>query len=127
LRSAVELRAVLEGAEAARVRRILSVHDFYRTPSDIELKSLFKMARALSPDVFKIVTRTDTEEEMERLIRFFADHKKRIPLAVMGTGAMGRDVRIELARRGSALNYAHLGTHQVDGQLSLTELRRIIR
>ncbi|MGZ4966878.1 MAG: type I 3-dehydroquinate dehydratase [Chthoniobacterales bacterium] len=127
LRSAVELRAVLEEAEAQRVHRIISVHDFYHTPSDAELKSLFKAACALAPDIFKIVTRTDSEEDMQRLIRFFSQNKKRMAISAMGTGAMGKQSRIELARLGSALNYAHLGTHQVDGQLSLTELRRIIR
>ena len=127
LRAAAELRAVLEAAEARRVQRIISIHDFYRTPNESELKTLFKSAHALRPDIFKIVTRTDTEEDMDRLIRFFTENKKRMSISAMGTGTKGRDTRIELARRGSALNYAHLGTHQVDGQLSLAELRRLIR
>ncbi len=127
LRAAAELRAVLEEAETKRVHRIISVHDFYHTPGAAELKALFKTAAALKPDIFKIVTRTDTKEEMERLIHFFTENKKRLSISAMGTGAMGRETRIELARRGSALNYVHLGTHQVDGQLSLTEFRRIGR
>jgi len=127
LRSAAELRAVLEAAEAQRVQRIISVHDFYRTPNESELKALFKSARALTPDIFKIVTRMDSEDDMDRLVRLFTENKKRMSTSAMGTGPMGRESRIELARRGSALNYVHLGTHQVDGQLSLAELRRIIR
>ncbi len=127
LRAAAELRPVLEMAAAHRVRRIISVHDFYRTPNESELKTLFKSAKALHPDIFKIVTRTDQEEDAARLLRFFEANKKRLPISAMGTGAIGREIRITLARRGSVLNYAHLGTHQVDGQLSLAELRRIVR
>lgn len=127
LRAAAELHAVSEMAAARRVRRIVSVHDFYRTPNEQELKALLKSAQALHPDIFKIVTRTDQEEDAARLLRFFETNKKRVPISAMGTGAVGREIRITLARRGSALNYAHLGTHHVDGQLSLAELRRIVR
>ncbi len=127
LRAVAELRAVLEMAKERRVRRIISVHDFYRTPNESELKTLFKSARAYAPDVFKIVTRTDSEEDSQRLIDFFNANKKRLPISAMSTGAMGRETRINLVRRGSVLNYTHLGTHQVDGQLSLAELRRIVR
>lgn len=127
LRCAVELRAVLDAAAAQGVKRIISVHDFYHTPNESELQTLFKNARALDPDIFKIVTRLDTAEEMNRLSDFFAATKKRLPISAMGTGAFGRDSRIEFARKGSALNYVHLGTRQVDGQLSLNEMRRILR
>jgi 3-dehydroquinate dehydratase len=44
----------------------------------------------------------------------------------MGIGKLGRLSRRLLARNGSVLNYAHLGTRAVEGQLSLAEMRRVI-
>jgi 3-dehydroquinate dehydratase len=43
----------------------------------------------------------------------------------MGIGKLGRRSRLELARRGCLLNYAHLGSPAAPGQLSLRDLRRL--
>jgi len=47
--------------------------------------------------------------------------------AAMGVGRLGRISRIEFARHRSALNYGHLGKPQAEGQLSITQLRRVLQ
>jgi 3-dehydroquinate dehydratase len=42
----------------------------------------------------------------------------------MGIGQLGRASRLELARRGSILNYVHLGSRASAGQLSIEQWRR---
>lgn len=127
LRSVTELQTVLDTAKKQGVKRIISVHDFHHTPPCEELQHLLGAARRAHAHVFKIVTRTDTQDEVARLVEFFERNKDRLPISAMGTGALGCETRLALARRGSALNYVHLGARQVEGQLSLAEMRRHLR
>ncbi|MGI8821005.1 MAG: type I 3-dehydroquinate dehydratase [Chthoniobacterales bacterium] len=125
LRSAAELKAVLESAEQSRVARILSVHA-QDGPQDLRfLHRCAAAARALRADVFKVVVRTDTKPELSELLHFFEDEiASGMPISAMGVGKEGRASRITLAKRGSALNYVHLGTARLLGQISLQEMRR---
>jgi 3-dehydroquinate dehydratase-1 len=126
LRSATGFRPVLEAAGAGRVRTIISFHDFKTTPAAGRLDEIAGEARSLGADIVKIATRTDTAAQMTTLLEFYDRQRRKGPLSVMGIGKLGRASRLELARRGSALNYAHLGSAAVPGQLSLPELRRLL-
>ena len=126
LRSAAALQPVLQPAAAGRVRQIISFHDFKTTPSAARLDEIAANAGSLGAKIVKIATRTDTASQMRTLLDFYDRHRRPGPLAVMGLGKLGRASRLELARRGSVLNYAHLGSAAVPGQLSLRDLRRVL-
>ena len=126
LRSAANLRLVLESAAASGVRRIISVHDFRRTPSTHRFHELARAAEELGADIFKIAVRTDTAAELDRLVDCFETVIARMPVTAMGIGKLGRVSRTLFAQRGSALNYVHLGAPQAEGQLSLAEMRRVL-
>jgi 3-dehydroquinate dehydratase type I len=127
LRSAEDMSDVLSAAEARRRGRIISLHDLERCPSTEEMHQAFDKARALRADVLKLAVRTDTPEQLTRLLAFFDEaSRSQMPISAMGIGKLGRTARIELARRGCALNYAHLGRAAVAGQLSLAALRRLL-
>lgn len=121
LRAAFHLRAVLEAAAKRQVPRIISLHELRRTPSLQVFRRLANRAEKLSPDIFKIVTRTDRAADLARLLAFFDEQYRRYPLAVMGIGRLGKKSRIALSQRGSLLHYVHLGAALVPGQFSLTE------
>lgn len=127
LRSAKELRSVLDFATASNVKRILSVHEFKNPPAMKTLAALTHAANALSADIFKIVVRTETAAELTVLTTFLDSAKTGMPISAMGVGKLGRSSRRLLARRGSFLNYAHLGTSTAPGQFSLSELRRTLK
>jgi 3-dehydroquinate dehydratase-1 len=127
LRSARVLAPVLRAVRAKNIRVIISFHDFRGTPSAARLDQIARKAQSLGPDLVKIATRTDTPKESKRLLDFFERSERARNVAVMGMGKLGRASRLELARRGCALNYAHLGTARVPGQLSIPELRRALR
>jgi 3-dehydroquinate dehydratase-1 len=123
LRSAARLAAVLRAADAKGVRTIISFHDFRTTPSGPRLDKIASAARSLGAHLVKVATRTDTRTQLERLLDFFDRQRGAPKIVAMGIGKLGRASRLELARRGCVLNYAHLGRARVAGQLSIRELR----
>lgn len=127
LRSAVQLQTVLQRAREIAVPRIISVHRLQSSATLAQLEGWLERAHDLSADVFKVAIRTDTSEEVERLVRFLDRYRKHIPISAMGIGKQGRASRRRLARCGSALNYAHLGDSRIAGQLSFAELQRTLR
>lgn len=124
----LELRSVHSFRSALlSPRTILSLHDFGGTPSVAVLRRKLNLARELGADVFKVATRVDDEWQLERLLQFFDEARDVMPVAAMGMGLLGRRSRIELARRGSFLNYGYITRRQAPGQLSVAELRRLLR
>lgn len=126
LRAGRTLHSVLAAAESIGVRRIISIHDFAATAKLSTLLRLIDTAEVLHADILKVVTRTDTADDLARLLEFFDRASERLPVAAMGFGKFGRASRRLLACRGSVLNYAHLGSAHVEGQLSLAGLRRTL-
>jgi 3-dehydroquinate dehydratase-1 len=126
LRSARALTPLLEQAQAKKITTILSFHDFTTTPSRARLQAMARAAHSLGADIFKIATRTDTRPDLQRLLDLLELQSAKMKIAVMGVGRLGSISRIESARRGSALSYVHLGTPRPAGQLSLTQMRRVI-
>ena len=116
---------VLEAARERGVRTILSFHDFRGTPSVKRLNELTRQADSLAPDLFKVAVRTDRQAQLDRLLEFFEGHRS-AKVVAMGIGKLGRKSRLEVARRGCRLNYAHLGAPAAEGQLSIAELRRAL-
>ncbi len=126
LRAAATLSAILGNARLQRTRTILSFHDFQETPSRARLDAIADKAESLGADILKIATRTDTRAQLTTLLDFFRHKRPQMKIAAMGVGRLGRNARLELARCGSVLNYVHLGKPQIEGQLSLKELRRVL-
>ena len=127
LRSARPLAAVLDQARSKNTQSIISFHDLKDTPSRTQLDEIARAAHSLGADYLKVATRTDTPRQLARLLDFFVRHRPEMKIAAMGIGRLGRNSRLELARRGSVLNYAHLGTPRAAGQLSIAELRRALK
>lgn len=123
VRSASAMAPVFQAARKNGVRIILSFHDFRETPCATRLDQLARQAATLGPDLLKVATRTDTPAQLERLLSFFERSRGVQNVVAMGIGRLGRKSRLELARRGCPLNYAHLGVARVAGQLSIAELR----
>jgi 3-dehydroquinate dehydratase I len=127
LRSVPFLSEVLRAAQANQVRTIISFHDFRETPSSSRLHRIAADARSLGAAVIKIAIRTDTPAQLKTLLDFFERQRGTPDVVVMGIGKCGRISRLELARRGCILNYAHLGSPATAGQLSVHDLRRVLR
>jgi 3-dehydroquinate dehydratase I len=125
-RSTRSLEPVLRSAASQRVGTIISFHDFENTPSAGRLEEIAAGARSLGAQIVKIATRTDTPAQLATLLHFFDQQRGSPPVVAMGIGRLGRISRLELARRGCLLNYAHLGAPGAAGQLSIRDLRRAL-
>jgi 3-dehydroquinate dehydratase-1 len=123
LRAMRELRSVHLRVRREKTGLIVSFHDLNATPTVARLRAKARAAGAAGADIFKIATRTDTQNELNRLLGFFQDLPVDLPISAMGIGKLGRLARLELARRGSALVYVSVGRSQIEGQLSIRQLR----
>jgi len=124
LRAARALRRVLRSASEHKVATIISFHDLETTPRASRLDEIASRARSLGAAVIKVATRTDKPEQLDALLDFFERQRSAADVVAMGIGKLGRASRLAFARRGSPLNYAHLGSPAAAGQLSVKELRR---
>jgi 3-dehydroquinate dehydratase I len=123
LRSAPAFRSLLRLARKQKVRRIVSVHHLKSTPTPNQLRDKARAAKRYGADIFKVVTRTDTPAQLTRLIDFVAAKDVDIAVSAMGIGKLGAASRVLLACCGSALVYVSLGRSNVEGQISLEQLR----
>jgi 3-dehydroquinate dehydratase-1 len=130
----LELRSVRQMAELFQELRrrqiglLLSHHNFRTTPAVTELHRLTNQAASFRPAPFKLATRPDRPEQLERLAIFLSEiDRYSFPIAVMGMGRLGGLSRRQFDRAGSALTYASIDTTNVEGQPSLDQLRRARR
>jgi 3-dehydroquinate dehydratase-1 len=125
LRSIPAFHPVLEMAARSKIETIISFHDFQTSPAPAHLDRIAGRAHSLGAALLKVAIRTDTRADLDKLFHFFEQHRRAPKTVAMGIGRLGRASRLELIRRGCFLNYGHLGSQAVPGQLSLDELRRL--
>ena len=126
LRSAFALHSLLGLAQEKRVRRIISFHNFRSTPPLRVLAAKADAARAHGANIFKAATRTDTPNQLARLLQLVATEVVDLPVSAMGIGNLGAISRVLLARAGSVLVYASITAgSDLEGQLSLEQLRAL--
>lgn len=105
-----------------KTKLILSFHDFSKTPSDEQLKTIVKNIRALKPDVVKIATLVKSLEDNQRLIELAMDLKKRrLRHIVIGMGEKGIITRILSQALGNELQFVAHESSTAPGQLSLAQ------
>jgi len=125
LRSAKAFRSLLQVARRKNVRCILSFHDFDSTPTARSLRARARLAKSRGGDIFKVATRTDSPARLARLVDFLTSSSNAdLAVSAMGVGRLGAKSRRELMRHGSVLSYGHLGRIRIEGQPSLSEIRR---
>jgi len=125
LRAAPVFRSLLRVVRKQNVLRIISVHCLKSTPSPNQMREKARAAKMYGADIFKLATRTDTPEQLTRLIDFVAAKGPGVTVSAMGIGKLGAASRVLLACCGSALIYVSLGRSDIEGQISLEQLRAL--
>ena len=126
LRSAGAWDDLLEQSRAARVRRIVSYHDFSGTPPLAALRKVVRRASSAGADVVKIATLLRSPDDLCTLLRLQTSTTA-VPLATMGMGPLGKVSRLVLGAAGSCLSYGYLDKPQVPGQWPAAELAQRLR
>ncbi len=124
LRSVAQMAGLIHEARRQNAGLILSLHDFHDTPTQAELLRKTESAAVAGAAIFKIATRTDTPAQLARLLSIFGKPPVPLPIAAMGMGRLGPASRRQLAQLGSALTYVSLGDATIEGQPTLSQLRR---
>jgi len=125
LRSVKTCRNLLQEAECQGVRKIISFHDFAKTPSLPRLRRIVADAVRQGADIVKVATFLCGPRDLAVLLSLQASASA-TPLATMGMGPLGRVSRLALAAAGSRLVYGYLDRPQVPGQWPALELKRRI-
>ena len=99
-------------------RKIVSWHDFSRTPTLSVMKRTRVQADAIG-DIAKLVTTAKKKDDNTRVLKLYEEHPGALIAFCMG--AVGRPSRLASLQRGSPIIYASLPNEPVaPGQLSVT-------
>ena len=121
-RSAVSMAGLLHEARRRDITRVISFHDFRRTPDLARLRTVVRHAAQGGADIVKIATHLRGAKDLSVLL--LLQSTVEVPLATMGMGPLGKVSRLVLAAAGSRLNYGYLDKPQVEGQWPALELVR---
>ena len=106
-----------------KTRRIVSLHDFRKTPDDLE--AIHRRLTALDPDIVKICTMANRPGDNFRMLRLV--EKSKVPTVGLCMGDMGIPSRILAGRFGAPFTYATFSHERAlaPGQLSFEEMKDV--
>jgi len=123
-----QFEKISEARKKSDCKIIISKHYFGFTPEYAELEKLLKNMHKLKPDVVKIVTKANSQEDNKIIFSLLKFAKsKGIKLIAFCMGTIGRDSRILCVPLGSFLTFASLdsGDESADGQIPVKEMKKI--
>ena len=125
MRSAMDMRPLVQKAQGMGVRVIGSFHDFQTTPGEEVLRGAINFAQPAGLDAVKLATFLNSSADLTRLISLTSE-VHRLRLSTMGMGPLGRVSRLVLAKCGSLLNYGYLGAANAPGQWPVARLKELL-
>lgn len=102
-------------------KRIVSVHDFQRTPENLE--EIHRRISGLDPDIVKICTMANHPQDCLRMLELV--RKSELPMVGLCMGEMGLPARVLAGRFGAPFTYAtfHHERAMAPGQPSFEQMR----
>lgn len=112
-----------EVSRFGETRRIVSLHDFRKTPDDLE--AIHRRLAALDPDIIKICTMANCPSDNFRMLRLVRQSK--VPTVGLCMGDMGIPSRLLTGRFGAPFTYATFSHERAlaPGQLSFEEMKDV--
>ncbi len=105
---------------------ICSYHDFKKTPSLSQLKSIAAKMEKTPARVIKIVTMVKAETDNQKLFELLAGRKNK-EMIVLGMGEKGKITRLLSPLWGGYLTFASVSETTAPGQISVKELKSIYK
>ena len=108
-----------------KTKRIVSHHDFRKTPDDLE--GLHSRMACLDPDIVKIATMATRTHDNLRMLRLVRD--SRVPTVGLCMGEIGVPSRVLAGKYGAPFTYAtfHHERALAPGQMSFEQMVKIYR
>ncbi len=113
-----------------RNKKIISFHNYKQTPSDISLKNIIKKMEVYQPNIYKVSTFCNSENDSIRLLNILISLKeKSLNFIILGMGAKGVTARICGLILGNQMNFAPktLAEKSAPGQLIKKDLELIAK
>lgn len=106
-----------------KTRRIISHHDFQRTPENLE--EIYEEMCEQDADIIKLVTMANTPSDMVKMLRLVASSS--IPTVGFCMGELGLPSRVLCGKYGSPFTYASFSNERelAPGQISFDVMREI--
>lgn len=106
-----------------KTKRVVSLHDFRKTPDDLE--AIHARLSALDPDIVKIATMANQPHDNLRMLQLVA--KSKVPTVGICMGDMGTPSRILAGRFGAPFTFAtfHHERTLAPGQLSFQQMTEV--
>ena len=110
-----------------KTKRIVSLHDFEKTPDDLD--AVHARLAALDADVVKIATMANSIDDCIRMIRLVREKNKEIPTVAFCMGDIGAFTRILIGKYGAPWTYASMSNERTlaPGQISFNDMRYMYR
>ncbi|MDE1825023.1 MAG: type I 3-dehydroquinate dehydratase [Candidatus Micrarchaeota archaeon] len=119
----IDIARMLKGLDA---KKIVSWHDFLRTPSHSELEQIFSYA-SRDGDVVKIVTMANGTYDVMQILKLYETARK-LELVAFAMGYYGSISRVLCVIEGRGpMTYAYIDRPTAPGQFEITEMRQIFR
>jgi 3-dehydroquinate dehydratase I len=118
--------SVIAASDARGIKRILSYHDFDRTPEETYIYDKLKLAQSLGADIAKMAVMPHDYEDVLTLLNATLrarNHGVHIPIVTMAMGARGSVTRIAGGLFGSDITFAMGKATTAPGQIRIERLR----
>lgn len=115
------VRELVQLAQAAGVRAIVSHHDFEATPETEAMTELLVHMASLGADIPKLAVTPLNAQDPLRLMRATAQAREQVdvPLMTMSMGTAGQRTRLSGEVFGSTMTFCALGKPSAPGQVEL--------
>lgn len=122
------VRPVLEAAKKAGALRVLSYHNFRKTPANDTLLAIYREMETLGGDILKIAVMPERREDLLRMLQVSlqASREREHPVIAISMGEMGAESRICCEAIGSAVTFASLSQASAPGQIPVGKLRQVL-
>ncbi|MDR1198970.1 MAG: type I 3-dehydroquinate dehydratase [Prevotellaceae bacterium] len=119
-------KMLINAADYYNCKIIISYHNFNETPDIDTLKNIVARAKALNPDLIKIVTYAQTADDNSTVLSLYQNESQIVAFAM---GESGKESRIRSLMLGSPFIYAacEKGCESAAGQMTVDELKKILK
>jgi 3-dehydroquinate dehydratase type I len=126
------LDALLGEANKAKVKIIISYHDFVSTPEKEKIISILNDEKSAGADIAKVAFMAKDESDVLRLMQALVEKRDdpafKLPIIAVSMGEAGKISRVVAPLLGAYLTYAapSKGKESAPGQLTFDEVNRIL-
>lgn len=121
-----QLEGLVKKASETGVKTIISHHNFESTPSREIMLSLLKREFNAGADIAKLAVKARTMEDVLNLLSVTVEASREGNICTIAMGNLGKIARVAAPFFGSTLLYGYVSNPTAPGQLSVSELRKIL-